>query len=157
MNFENELKQVFDIDIWQVKPQFSQKEYCAFEDSSDIKALKTVAQIDITLDAEVCDSSFLGNEMAYCNDISSDKVVNLFIDKSFNLNFLKEIVEKLFYRSKVNIYYGSSANYKLANKNGTLIINQDDFISQEHSLLSVESKKSILEKLYQYADFKTHR
>jgi hypothetical protein len=156
MSFENELKQVFNIDIWQIKPQFSQEKHSALEDFSDIKTLKTVEKIDTILESKVNDNFLFTTELVYCNDMSSDRVINFFIDQSFNLNFLKNIIDKLFYKSKVNIYYGSSANSKLADESDALVINQDDFISQEHSLLSVENKKHILEKLYQYADFKTN-
>ena len=151
MSFENELKQVFNIDIWQIKPQFLQKNSNEIEtlgaetsDTVEIKATEDTKNIEIV------------NPLAYCNDVVSDRVINFFIDQSFNLNFLKNIIDKLFYKSKVNIYYGSSTNDKVANEKGVLVINQNDFISAEHSLLSVESKKYILEKLYQYADFKTH-
>ena len=151
MNFENELKQVFDIDIWQLKPQFSQEnsnEVATLEveisDVVDVKTIEDAPDIEIV------------NQLVYCNDVASDRVVNFFIEESFNLNFLKNIVEKVFYKSKVSIYYGNSLNSKAVNVRGALVINQDDFISAEHSLLSVESKKYILEKLYQYADFKTH-
>ena len=150
MNFEDELKRVFDIDIWQLKPQFSQEKDIHAEvldtemlDTVDIKT-KVEANIGIT------------NELAYCNDIVSDKVINLFINKSFNLNFLKNIIDNLFYRSKVTAYYSSLGDSGSVDEKGALVINQNNFISQEHSFLSVESKKHILEKLYQYADFKTY-
>jgi len=155
MSFENEIKQVFDIDIWQLKPQYSQ------EKSNDIEALDTPDAVEVkaTVQTDVDNNPVVihTNELAYSNDIASEKVVNIFIDKSFNLNFLKNITEKLFFKSKVNIYYGSTTNSKSIDEKGVLAINQDDFISQEHSLLSVENKKYILEKLYQYADFKTNR
>ena len=151
MNFENDIKQIFDIDIWQLKPQYSQEKSNSMEDLdiSDTSEIKGAVQIDI-------DNSLIihTNELAYCNDIASQKVVNIFIDKSFNLNFLKNIAKKIFYKSKVNIYYGNATDSNATDDNGALVINQGDFISQEHSLLSIDNKKYILEKLYPYADFK---
>ena len=150
MNFEDELKRVFDIDIWQLKPQFSQEKDIHAEvldteilDAVDIKT-KVEGNIGIT------------NELAYCNDIASDKVINLFIDKSFNLTFLKNIIDNLFYRSKVSAYYSSLEDSGSIDEKGALVIYQNNFISQEHRFLSVENKKHILAKLYQYADFKTY-
>ena len=155
MNFENELKQVFDIDIWQLKPQFSQEKFNGIEglDISDTIEIKATVQTDI-------DNNFIAHthtdELVYCNDIISEKVINLFIEESLNINFLKNITEKLFYKSMVNIYIGSSTNSKFTCEKGTLVIHQSDFVSQEYSLLSIENKKYILEKLYPYADFKTY-
>ena len=154
MNFENEIKQVFDIDIWQLKSQYSQENPNDMEalDTPDAVEVKTTVQIDVDNSPVIIHT----NELAYSNDIASEKAVNIFIDKSFNLSFLKNITEKLFFKSKVNIYYGSATNSNATDQKGALAINQGDFISQEHSLLSVENKKHILEKLYQYADFKTN-
>ncbi len=154
MNFENELKQVFDIDIWQLKPQFYQEKHR----NLDIKDVESLENIDDTMIVETltADNSLAYHDLVYSNKISSDKVINFIIQKSISLTFLKNIIEKLFYKSKVCIYYASSTNDKVANENGALVINQEDFIQQDYKLFSVESKKYILEKLYQYADFKTH-
>ena len=148
MNFENELKQVFDIDIWQLKAQFSQgnSNESKILDISSTVAIKAIEETKIKA----------VNELAYCNNVISEKIINFFVDKSFNLSFLKKIIQKLFYKSKVSVYYGNSINFESTVEKGGLLINQNEFILQEYSLLSVENKKNILERLHQYADFKTH-
>lgn len=145
MSFENELKQVFDIDIWQLKPQFSQQRASEIQASNISEIIETAIAVETTIKED--------RELVYFNGVTSEKVIKFFIDESFNLNFLKNIVEKLFYESKVSVYYGDS---DLTAEKDVLVINQNDFISSEYSLLSLENKKYVLEKLYQYADFKTH-
>ncbi len=95
MSFENELKQVFNIDIWQIKPQFLQK------NSNEIETLGAETSDTVEIRAtEDTESIEIVNSLAYCNDVVSDKIINFFIDQSFNLNFLKNIIDKLFYKIK---------------------------------------------------------
>lgn len=144
MSFENELKQVFDIDIWLLKPQFQQKKEAT-------EVLKTDNSSSATNSKKAKETNTC--ELIYCNNLTSDRTINFVIDKPFNLNFLKNIIEKLFYKSKVSVYYANSINTNLTAAANDLVIYQNDFISLEYNLLSIESKKYILKKLYHYADF----
>ncbi|AJC49171.1 chloroquine resistance protein [Allofrancisella guangzhouensis] len=135
MSFEKELKDVFDIDIWCLKDKYSSSNQTTKQDLSVV--------VD-PIKKENLDSKFI-----YSNNVDSDRFVNIFVSEDLNLNFLRNVIQSLFFNSRVNIYETS----KNLDQQGAINIYQKDFISDEFELLSVESKKYILQKLYQYADF----
>ena len=93
------------------------------------------------------------SSLLYSNNVVSDKVINIMITKGSILSFIKELSNRLFSKSTVNIYNNLPES---SNDISTINIYDSEFISEEYSLLSVSSKKHILTKLYNYADFDTN-
>ncbi|QIV96199.1 hypothetical protein EDC55_10112 [Allofrancisella inopinata] len=141
MDFEKELKEVFDIDIWNLKDKYSSNSQKSKQELSSVTTVVTKKRFFV--DAK------LDNKPIYSNNIDSDRVINIYISEELSINFLKNVIESLFFKSKVNMYKVS----KSLDQQAAINICQKDFILNEFELLSVESKKYILQKLYQYADF----
>ncbi|QIV94676.1 chloroquine resistance protein [Allofrancisella frigidaquae] len=141
MDFEKELKEVFDIDIWNLKDKYSSNSQKSKQELSTVATI--VTKKSFFVDAK------LDNKPIYSNNLDSDRVINIYISEELSINFLKNVIESLFFKTKVNMYKVS----KSLGQQAAINIYQKDFISDEFELLSVESKKYILQKLYQYADF----
>ncbi|KEI35608.1 hypothetical protein FRA_31c04240 [Francisella sp. W12-1067] len=141
MDFEKELKEVFDIDIWNLKDKYSSNSQKSKQELSTVATI--VTKKSFFVDAK------LDNKPIYSNNLDSDRVINIYISEELSINFLKNVIESLFFKTKVNMYKVS----KSLDQQAAINIYQKDFISDEFELLSVESKKYILQKLYQYADF----
>lgn len=138
MSFESQLKDVFDIDIWQLKSQ-----YMPIKDDNLADNIKVNVNSDKTTQ--------ITPEILYSNDIDSHKAINIFISDSSSINFYKNIAASLFFKSKVNIYSYQPLT-DLENIN-SINITDKELLKDGVDLFSLESKRNILEKLYQYADF----
>lgn len=138
MSFEQQLKDVFDIDIWDLKPQ-----YKIAEPQENIEIQE---EVSINDNQPVMDKS----QLLYSNGKESSKIINIFIKNTANIAFYKNIFNSLFFESKVNFYQTNNAS--LDECDGINFF-EEDFILRDVELLSVQSKKYILSKLYEHADF----
>ncbi|WP_150468256.1 chloroquine resistance protein [Francisella sp. SYW-9] len=146
MSFENQLSDIFDLDIWELKPQYksSSQSQADFENNtinSEESIVSLKQEVDVT------------KELVYTNSIDSNKIINIFIQKDLNIQFLNNIVDGLFFNSKVSIFRVQSSDIQLESKEVNLF--EKDFILDSDKLLSVQNKKYILSKLYEHADFKS--
>lgn len=137
MSFEKQLKEVFDIDIWQLKSQY-----------------KPIEILDDTPKVYEASSSEQDTQnepqLVYSNDQDSTKLVNIFVSGTKYLSFYKNVAKALFSKSKVNIYSSISNNFTREYDGINLF--QDDFMLDGADILSTKNKKYILSKLYPYAD-----
>ncbi|AXA33869.1 hypothetical protein [Francisella adeliensis] len=151
MSFDNEIQEIFDIDVWLIKPAFVEKDENELE--SDKPELQESQPQDIkteVVDELVNEAKAVESKLIYSTENESSKVINIFIAEEKNLNFIKNICKKLFYNSSTNIYIG-----KYHIKDDNININFRDCLLEDKEILSITNKKHILEKLYQYADFTT--
>ncbi|APC95831.1 chloroquine resistance protein [Francisella tularensis subsp. novicida] len=138
MSFVSQIEEIFGVDIWKLKPQY-----------------KTSQQNQTTNDAqqqnEVITADLNDLELIYTNEITSSKIINILTSTKLNLTFLKNIANSLFFNSKVSIYKSNdiSSFEKLEGIN----LNEKDLFTDNIELLSIQNKKYILSKLYEYADF----
>ncbi|AEE87364.1 hypothetical protein FNFX1_0978 [Francisella cf. novicida Fx1] len=138
MSFASQIEEIFGVDIWELKPQY-----------------KTSQQNQTTNDAqqqnEVITADLNDLELIYTNEIASSKIINILTSTKLNLTFLKNIANNLFFNSKVSIYKSNdiSSFEKLEGIN----LNEKDLFTDNIDLLSIQNKKYILSKLYEYADF----
>ncbi|MED7819815.1 MULTISPECIES: chloroquine resistance protein [unclassified Francisella] len=143
MNFEDQLRDVFDLDIWELKPQYK----------TIHKSQLGINDYQETLEVIEDEPEHLDNKsLIYTNNIESNKVINIFLVNNLNLEFLKNITESLFFNSKVNLYKIESLD--LQDISNEINLFEKDFIINASDLLSYQSKKNILSQLYKYADFK---
>ncbi|ABK89832.1 chloroquine resistance protein [Francisella tularensis subsp. novicida] len=138
MSFASQIEEIFGVDIWELKPQY-----------------KTLQQNQTTKDAqqqnEVITADLNDLELIYTNEITSSKIINILTSTKLNLTFLKNIANSLFFNSKVNIY--KSNDISSFEKLGGINFNEKDLFTDNIELLSIQNKKYILSKLYEYADF----
>ncbi|EDZ91433.1 hypothetical protein [Francisella tularensis] len=138
MSFASQIEEIFGVDIWELKPQY-----------------KTSQQNQTTNDAqqqnEVITADLNDLELIYTNEITSSKIINILTSTKLNLTFLKNIANSLFFNSKVNIY--KSNDISSFEKLGGINFNEKDLFTDNIELLSIQNKKYILSKLYEYADF----
>lgn len=138
MSFASQIEEIFGVDIWELKPQY-----------------KTSQQNQTTNDAqqqnEVITADLNDLELIYTNEITSSKIINILTSTKLNLTFLKNIANNLFFNSKVSIYKSNdiSSFEKLEGIN----LNEKDLFTDNIETLSIQNKKYILSKLYEYADF----
>ncbi|AJI73677.1 conserved hypothetical protein [Francisella tularensis subsp. novicida GA99-3548] len=138
MSFASQIEEIFGVDIWELKPQY-----------------KISQQNQTTNDAqqqnEVITADLNDLELIYTNEITSSKIINILTSTKLNLTFLKNIANNLFFNSKVSIYKSNdiSSFEKLEGIN----LNEKDLFTDDIELLSIQNKKYILSKLYEYADF----
>ncbi|GAB4224415.1 MAG: hypothetical protein Kow0076_7100 [Francisella sp.] len=130
MDFFSQVEEVFDIDIWELKPQYKNN------------------QPNKTTNNEKNNNGSL--QLIYSNNITRSKIVNFLMYTDINLNFIKNIANSLFYNSKVNIYKLNDNSF--VEIKGINISEKDLFIDRDN-FLSIKNKKHILSKLYKYADF----
>ena len=145
MSFENQLSDIFNLDIWELKPQYKQLNDSQTHNDDHQKSLKTI----IDTKQELVNTK----ELIYTNKIDSNKVINLYLENKLNINFLKNIISNLFFNSKVNIYKAQSLDFQ--NDENVINLFEKDFTTNSNNLLSAKNKKDILSNLYKYADFKT--
>lgn len=147
MSFDKELQDIFGVDIWFIKPSFK-------KDSNARPINNTFIEVDTqTTDKKtkhtlVEGSPKIDSKLIYTNENASSKIINVFISDQEHLSFVKNICDKLFYKSLVNIYIGTQ------HIDNNININFDDCLFVDKEVLSVANKKNILESLYQYADFR---
>ncbi|AVC44276.1 chloroquine resistance protein [Francisella tularensis subsp. novicida] len=138
MSFASQIEEIFGVDIWELKPQY-----------------KTSQQNQTTNDAqqqnEVITADLNDLELIYTNEITSSKIINILTSTKLNLTFLKNIANNLFFNSKVSIY--KSNDISSFEKLGGINFNEKDLFTDNIDLLSIQNKKYILSKLYEYADF----
>ncbi|APA83034.1 chloroquine resistance protein [Francisella tularensis] len=138
MSFASQIEEIFGVDIWELKPQY-----------------KTSQQNQTTNDAqqqnEVITADLNDLELIYTNEIASSKIINILTSTKLNLTFLKNIANNLFFNSKVSIY--KSNDISSFEKLGGINLNEKDLFTDNIELLSIQNKKYILSKLYEYADF----
>ncbi|OIN84222.1 chloroquine resistance protein [Francisella sp. TX07-6608] len=138
MSFVSQIEEIFGVDIWELKPQY-----------------KTSQQNQTTNDAqqqnEVITADLNDLELIYTNEITSSKIINILISTKLNLTFLKNIANSLFFNSKVSIY--KSNDIGSFEKLEGINLNEKDLFTNNIDLLSIQNKKYILSKLYEYADF----
>ncbi|APC91502.1 MULTISPECIES: chloroquine resistance protein [Francisella] len=138
MSFVSQIEEVFGIDMWELKPQY-----------------KAMQQNQATNDTQQQDEIITANqnhlELIYSNEVTSSKIINILLSAKLNLAFLKNIVNSLFFNSKVSIYKSNDISFfeKLEGIN----LCEKDLLSDNTELLSIQNKKYILSKLYEYADF----
>ncbi len=137
MSFAKELENVFDIDIWELKPEYKPQ--------IDTDTTK----ISIASDIVPC---IVSDTLIYTNNSSSSKVINIVISNDSQVTFVKVVSKQLFSKSRVNIYKHMNNSSSVDN---SINILSSEFINDDLDLLGVANKKYILEKLYPYADFKT--
>lgn len=143
MNFEDQLRDVFDLDIWELKPQYK----------TIHKSQLGINDYQETLEVIEDEPEHLDNKsLIYTNNIESNKVINIFLVNNLNLEFLKNITKSLFFNSKVNLYKIESLD--IQDTSNEINLFEKDFIINASDLLSYQSKKNILSQLYKHADFK---
>ena len=136
MSFDKYLKDIFDIDIWQLKSKYKQEQQVSTESHNTTLNNPKAIQEDV-------------HKLLYSSDNNSEKIINIFISDTAKLVFFKNVSNSLFFKSKVNIYQSS----QLSSNNDGINLYDNDFISKAYDLLSIENKRYILTKLYDYADF----
>ncbi|API86890.1 hypothetical protein [Francisella uliginis] len=146
MSFENQLSDIFDLDIWELKPQYKSSNQLQTDNENSNVNLE-----EITVDLK--QNSLISRELVYTNNIDSNKIINIFIENDLNTNFLNNIVDNLFFNSKVSIFRIQSTDFQTDLNEINLF--EKDFILEGSNLLSTQNKKHILAKLYEYADFKS--
>ena len=138
MSFVSQIEEVFGVDVWELKPQY-----------------KAMQQNQATNDTQQQDEIITVNpnhlELIYSNEVTSSKIINILLSAKLNLAFLKNIANSLFLNSKVSIYKSNDISFfeKLEGIN----LSEKDLLSDNTGLLSIQNKKYILSKLYEYADF----
>lgn len=147
MSFDKELQDIFGIDVWLVKPHFKKTDEEKIDSEQLIKIEEP--QVENVKTGAVDDSNDIETKLIYSNDNQSSKIINIFISEDHNLNFVKNICEKLFYKSCANIYIGQHSCENNIN------IDFKDCLLKDNDVLSTSNKEYILSKLYQYADFTT--
>ncbi|ASG68038.1 hypothetical protein fh0823_05400 [Francisella halioticida] len=143
MSFESQLGDIFDLDIWELKSQYKSLNHLQ-TDSKPTKPKEFISAIE--------QKQVSSEKLIYTNNIDSNKTINIFLANKPNVRFLKNIVDNLFFNSKVNVYKVQSLG--LRNDHDEINLFEKDFIADNGNILSVESKKYILSKLHKYADFK---
>ncbi|QLE78347.1 hypothetical protein FLM55_00780 [Francisella sp. Scap27] len=147
MSFDNEIQEIFDIDVWLIKPTFVEKDK---KELDLIKSEPKESQLpDIKIEP-INKTKTIESRLIYSTKNESSKIINIFIAEEKNISFIKNICEKLFYNSSTNIYVGE---YQARDNN--INIDFKNCLLDDKEILSIASKKHILEKLYQYADFTT--
>ena len=138
MSFVSQIEEVFGVDVWELKPQY-----------------KAMQQNQATNDTQQQDEIIVVNphhlELIYSNEVKSSKIINIFLSAKLNLAFLKNIANSLFLNLKVSIYKSNDISFfeKLEGIN----LSEKDLLNDNTELLSIQNKKYILSKLYEYADF----
>lgn len=148
MSFESQLSDIFDLDIWELKPQYKQYKQLNHSQADNDDHQKPLETIIDTKQEQIN-----AKELIYTNEIASSKVINLYLENNFNINFFKNVMSSLFFNSKVNIYKIQSSDFQ--NDENDINLFEKDFTTNSNNLLSAKNKKDILSKLYKYADFKT--
>ncbi|AIT08639.1 hypothetical protein LO80_00710 [Candidatus Francisella endociliophora] len=138
MNFENQLQEVFDIDLWELKEQYKP---CKSESLVVAEEQKETQNEEAVIEPQ----------LLYSNEKNSSKLINFFISDTLNINLYKNIAANLFFNSQINIFH-SEIDPVLDKYKGINIL-EKDLIIKDTDLLSIQSKKNILSKLYEYADF----
>ncbi|MED7789403.1 chloroquine resistance protein [Francisella sp. 19X1-34] len=146
MSFESQLSDIFDLDIWELKPQYK------LSSQSQIDFENVTVNLDEPI-AEFKQEPAITEELIYKNNIVSNKIINIFIQSDLNVQFLNKVVDNLFFNSKVSIFRVQSTDIQLDSNEVNLF--EKDFISKKVNLLSAQNKKYMLSKLYEYADFKS--
>ena len=138
MSFVNPIEEIFGVDIWELKPKYKTQQQN--QTTNDVRQQEEVI---------IEDQSHL--QLIYSNEVTSSKIINIITSAKMNLTFLKNIANSLFFNSKVSIYKSNDISYfeKLEGIN----LSEKDLISDNNDLLSIQNKKYILSKLYEYADF----
>ena len=138
MSFISQIEEVFGVDVWELKPQY-----------------KAMQQNQATNDTQQQDEIITVNpnhlELIYSNEVTSSKIINILLSAKLNLAFLKNIANSLFFNLKVSIYKSNDISFfeKLEGIN----LSEKDLLNDNTELLSIQNKKYILSKLYEYADF----
>ncbi|ORM39261.1 chloroquine resistance protein [Francisella endosymbiont of Ornithodoros moubata] len=138
MSFVSQIEEVFGVDVWELKPQY-----------------KAMQQNQATNDTQQQDEIIAVNpnhlELIYSNEVKSSKIINILLSAKLNLAFLKNIANSLFLNLKVSIYKSNDISFfeKLEGIN----LSGKDLLNDNTELLSIQNKKYILSKLYEYADF----
>ncbi|MFV9924478.1 MAG: chloroquine resistance protein [Francisella endosymbiont of Hyalomma scupense] len=138
MSFVSQIEEVFGVDVWELKPQY-----------------KAMQQNQATNDTQQQDEIIAVNpnhlELIYSNEVKSSKIINILLSAKLNLAFLKNIANSLFLNLKVSIYKSNDISFfeKLEGIN----LSEKDLLNDNTELLSIQNKKYILSKLYEYADF----
>lgn len=138
MSFEKQLKEVFDIDIWELKSQYQPAEI-----SDNMSKVCEASSSEQNTQNEP--------QLLYSNGKDSSKLINVFVSDATFLIFYKNIANALFLKSKVNIY-SYTCNSSIQEYAGINLF-QDDFTLNGVAMLSTSNKKYILSKLYPHADF----
>ncbi|QIW10272.1 chloroquine resistance protein [Francisella sp. LA112445] len=146
MSFENQLSDIFDLDIWELKPQYKSSNQL----QTDFESSAINLEESMTNPKEEVDTS---RELIYTNNVDNNKIINIFIQSDLNIQFLNNVVDSLFYNSKVSIFKVQSTDIQLDSNEVNLF--EEEFILDKGDLLSIQNKKHILSKLYEYADFKS--
>ncbi|MFV9973006.1 MAG: chloroquine resistance protein [Francisella endosymbiont of Hyalomma asiaticum] len=139
MSFVSQIEEVFGVDVWELKPQYK----------------KAMQQNQATNDTQQQDEIIAVNpnnlELIYSNEVKSSKIINILLSAKLNLAFLKNIANSLFLNLKVSIYKSNDISFfeKLEGIN----LSEKDLLNDNTELLSIQNKKYILSKLYEYADF----
>lgn len=138
MSFVSQIEEVFGVDVWELKPQY-----------------KAMQQNQATNDTQQQNEIIVVNpnylELIYSNEVKSSKIINILLSAKLNLAFLKNIANSLFLNLKVSIYKSNDISFfeKLEGIN----LSEKDLLNDNTELLSIQNKKYILSKLYEYADF----
>ncbi|MFV9930978.1 MAG: chloroquine resistance protein [Francisella endosymbiont of Hyalomma asiaticum] len=138
MSFVSQIEEVFGVDVWELKPQY-----------------KAMQQNQATNDTQQQNKIIVVNpnylELIYSNEVKSSKIINILLSAKLNLAFLKNIANSLFLNLKVSIYKSNDISFfeKLEGIN----LSEKDLLNDNTELLSIQNKKYILSKLYEYADF----
>lgn len=138
MSFNQDIHDIFDIDIWCLKDSYKNNVTLESKNSDVVETnvTKSESKYDLLLSID--------------ND--SDKLINFFISDINVLNLIKKISTAMFYNSKVCIY-GYNNLPDLNDIEGINIVDKN-FIADYSTILSVDSKKEIFKKLYEYSDIK---
>ncbi|APD50542.1 chloroquine resistance protein [Francisella hispaniensis] len=138
MSFVSQIEEVFGVDIWELKPQ-----YKIAQQNQTIN--------DVRQQEEVITEHQNHLQLIYSNEVTSSKIINILTSAKMNLTFLKNIANSIFFNSKVSIY--KSNNISSFEELEGINLNEKDLLSNNNDLLSIQNKKYILSKLYEYADF----
>ncbi|QEO56852.1 chloroquine resistance protein [Francisella marina] len=136
MDFVRQVEDIFDIDIWELKPAYS-----------SIK--QTQSEI---IDENSHDATKKELEIIYTNIVDSSKIINILLSDKLDIGFLKQVANSLFFKSSVYIY--KSNDIKDFNDLKGINLSEKDFICDNCELLKIQNKKAILSNLYKYADFR---
>ncbi len=146
MLFDKNISEVFGIDVWQLKPEYSSK--IDIDDSMVESVEETIMEAKIENDVSEKSTKPV-SDILYSNNVNSSKKISIYISTDESLDLFKEVTLKMFYKSSVNIY---SNNTQKDSALG-ITISGKDIVKDFSEVNSLENKKSIFTKCYEYADF----
>jgi hypothetical protein len=146
MSFESQLSDIFDLDIWELKPQYKS----STQSQADFENSTINLEESMTNSKQEVDAS---RELVYTNNVDSNRIINIFIQSDINIKFLNNITDSLFFDSKLSIFRVPSTDIQLDSNEVNLF--EEEFILDKDDLLSIQNKKHIQSKLYEYSDFKS--